>query len=235
MVWAGEPFAQKVEFITGTPVGDVSYALLGNDGSTLLSATITPASGALSCLLPISGANNTCANDYLENRTLTWNYATADGVVADRVTYRVDKVLPLAISANGVRAKLGLEAHELGDDVIDLVTAYAEFVELVGDASAVTTAAAAGDRSTLLTIHAVEALAGLFVIRSLQLRAAQSESSGTNEYKRFGNIDWRALEDDLLAQVAKARGVLDPTFDETGEGAFTFGTAPRGTDAVTGA
>lgn len=234
MVWDGAPFAHNIEFTSGAPTGDITYSLKGNDGSEIVSGTVTPGVGSVSYLLVISGANNTCANPYLETRVLSWSYTTASGIVADQVMYRVDRALPLAVTVEGVRAKLGVEDHEVSDLIIDLVAAYAEFVELVGS-SEISTAAVAGDRSTILCINAVEALAGLALIKTLQLRAAQSESSGTNDYKRFSKIDWRAIEDDLVAHVSRAQSVLDPTFDATGEDAFTFGTAPRSTDAVTGA
>jgi hypothetical protein len=234
MVWAGTPFARKIEFSTGLPTGAVSFSLMGNDGSEIRAGTVAHDADAISTLLVIDGADNSCDKPFFENRTVTWNYVTSEGVVSDRVTYRVDKPLPFAVSPEGVRGKIGIENHELVDELVDLVTAYSEFSSMV-DPDALATAASAGDRSTLLCLHAIEAIAALMVLPTIQLRAPQKETSGTNEFARFNKIDWSRIELDLVASIARARAEIDPTFDGTGAGAFMFGTAPRETDAITGA
>lgn len=233
MIWAGSPFAQRIEFSTGSPTGAVSYQLLGNDGATLLNTSFTPAVGSISALIVIDGALNTCATPLFENRTLIWNYTTAGGVVSNRVTYRVQRPIPFAVSADGVRLKLGVESHELRDDDIDLVSAYSEFVALFAAGSLVVHETA-GDRTTILCIHAIEALAALAVIASLQLKIAARETSGTNEWQRFSNVDWERIELELSSHVARAREAVDDTFDATGGSVFSFGTVTRA-DPVTGA
>lgn len=233
MVWAGSPFARQIEFSTGLPTGAISYVLTGNNGAGLLSSSVTPAVGAISALIVIAGTLNTCATPLLEMRSLTWNYTTATGVVSDRVTYRVDKALPFTVSAQGVKSALGLADHELPDEAIDLVGAYSEFLELVGE-TLLAAAAIAGDRTTLLANAAIEALAALSVMPSLQLRTAQRESSGTNEFSRFSNIDWSWLRDELLVKVDRARAALDGAFDGEGAGGFMFGVATRTPDVITG-
>ena len=233
MTWAGSPFAQLIEFNAGLPTGVVSYRLMGHDGVTALhSGTVVSEYGAVSALLVIDAEHNECALPLFENRTLIWYYATASGIVTDRVTYRVERPLPLAVSVAGVRNKLGLSEHEISDEAVDLVMAYAEFQNMVGDA-ALTTAIAAGDRTSLLCNAAVEAVAALALLPTLQLRAAQQETSGTNQYARFGTIDWSYVEVDLLGIIAKARFALDATYDAYGDGTTAFQVAPRDVDAVT--
>jgi hypothetical protein len=234
VIWAGSPFAQRIEFSTGAPTGAVSYQLLGNNGAVLVNTSVTPPAGAISHLLIIAASHNTCSKPLFENRTLTWSYTTADGLVSDRVTYRVQRPIPFAVSAEGVRLKLGIEAHELKDEEIDLVTAYAELTAM-SPTGALVVHETAGDRNTILCIHAIEAIAALSVLPTMQLRIAQSETSGTNEYKRFGSVDWSRIEAELLAHVARARAALDSSYDATGGSVFTFGVAPRTPDAITGA
>lgn len=229
MIWAGSPFAHRIEFSTGLPTGAVSYQLLGNDGAVLVDDELTPEVGALDCLIFIAGANNGCTQPLFENRTLMFHYLTANGLVSDRIAYRVEKPIPFSASADGVRSKLGVESHELRDGEIDLVTAYSEFLTY-GDATPYETS---GDRNTLLCVHAIEALAGLLALASLQLKVAQRETSGTNEFQRFTKVDWARIEGDLLAHIDRARSVIDPTFDATGGEIFSFGAAGRATDAVT--
>lgn len=233
MVWAGSPFAHRVQFNTGLPTGVVSWQLLGNSGATVTSGTITPAAGTVSILIVIPGANNTCATPLFENRTLTYNYLTADGLVSDRITYRVDRPVPFAVSPDGVRSKLGIENHELADSDIDLVAAYAEFADLF-DSAVLTVHETAGDRSTILCIHAIEAMAALAVLATLQLKVAQRESSGTNEYQRFSNVEWDRIESNLAAHIDRAKAALDSNYDPLNGSTFSFGSVVR-TDPVTGA
>lgn len=234
MIWAGSPFAQRIEFSTGLPTGAVSYQLIANDGSVLLDQQITPEDGAISCLILISGAHTSCTKPLFENRTLIWNYLTAEGLVSGRVTFRVQKPIPFAASADGVRIKLGVEEHEIKDEEIDLVAAYASLLDLTPDGSMIVYETA-GDANTIIIIHAIEALAALSLLDSLQLKVAQRESSGTNEFQRFSRVDWDRLEANLLAYIARARQVLDPEFDATGGTAFMFGKATPAPDVVTAA
>lgn len=229
MIWAGSPFAHLVEFSTGQPTGAVSYELLGNNGVALLTTTATPAADAVSLLLNIPATHNSCALPLFENRTLTWNYMTAQGLVSGRIAYRVQRPIPFAASGDGVRSKLGIEAHELKDDEIDLVTAYAELLEM-GNPSVHTQS---GDRDGLLCIHAIEAIAALLVLPSLQLKLAQRETGGTNEYQRYGKVDWQRIEMELQSHVARARALLDATYDATGGAVFSFGKVTPAPDIIT--
>lgn len=231
MIWAGSPFAQLIEFSTGQPIGAVSYELLGNNGASLLTGTEAPTAGAASVVIQIAGALNTCALPLFENRTLTWSYTTVQGLVTGRVAYRVQRPIPFAASTEGVRAKLGIEAHELKNEDIDLVTAYAELTTM-GDT---TPYAQSGDRNNLLCIHALEAIAALLALPSLQLKLAQRETGGTNEFHRYSKVDWDRLELELQGHVARARALLDGTYDATGGAVFSFGKVTPTPDVITGA
>lgn len=229
MVWAGSPFAQLIEFSTGLPTGAVSYTLIGNDGSVLLDDSVTPDEGAISYLLVIPGAQNTCAQPLFETRTLVYTYLTATGIVTDRLSYRVDKPLPFAATPDGVRAKLGIEVHELEDKDVDLVGAYAELTTF-GDTTDYETS---GDRNALIVTDAIEAVAALRVLATLQVKVAQRESSGTNEFQRYAGPDWLRIESDLYVHVARARQLLDPTYDALGAAYQAFGKITPTPDVIT--
>ena len=231
MIWAGSPYAQVVEFSTGLPTGAVAYQLLGNDGSVLIDDVLNPDPAAVSVMIIIPGANNGCATPLFETRTLTWNYTTATGIVNGRIVYRVNKPIPFAVTADGVRSKLGVEPSDLPDEGIDLVSAYAN-LKTSGDPSAYETS---GDADTLTITHGIEALAALALLPALQVKIAKKESGGTNSFERFGTIDWESLEGELIGLALRARALLDSTIDLTGGDIFAFGTAPRQTDAITGA
>ena len=232
MVWVAAPFAHRIEFRSGQPTGAISWQLLGNTGNTLVSQSFTPEPGSVSALIVVAGTYNTCSRPLFEARTLVYSYQTPDAVVSDRIAYRVERPIPFPVSPRGVRSKLGIEDHELPNDQIDLVSAYAEFSELF-DSDTLVVQETAGDRTTILCIHAIEAMAGLAALPALQLRVAQRENSGTNEFQRYTSVDWERIERDLAAHIERAKVALDPAYDATGAGSFSFGTVTR-TDAVTG-
>jgi hypothetical protein len=231
VTWAGSPFAQLIEFRTGLPTGAISFTLIGNAGEVLVDDEVTPDVGALSHLLVIDGAHNGVAQPLFENRTLVFSYLTATGVVSDRVTYRVDKPIPFVASADGVRLKLGIEKHELADEEIDLVTAYAQLTSF-GDP---TPYQSSGDRNSLLMVHAIEAIAALVVVGTLQLKIAQREDSGTNKFIRYAGPDWLRIESDLHVHIARARQLLDTGYDATGDTYQAFGKITPTPDVITGA
>lgn len=232
MIWAGSPLAQLIEFGTGFPVGAISYQLLANDGATVIvSDDITPLAGAVSALIVIPGDHHAVATPLFETRTLVWHFQTETGLVSDRKTYRVNRPLPFPASYDGVRSKLGVAAHELPEADVDLVSAYAELREL---APAIDQSANTGDRNNLLVTAAIEAQAALAALPTLQLRAARSETSGSDQFSRFEKVDWEWLRSELSLHIDRARAVADPTFDVTGVNAQTFVTAPRSPDPLTG-
>ena len=231
MVWAGSPFAHLVEFSTGAPTGAVSYQVRDGANTVVHSGSVTPLTGDVSTLLVVDAAYNTCALPLFENRVLSWSYLTATGAVSDRVAYRVDEPLPFVVTAKDVRDLLGVAAHELSDDAIDLVAGYAELLDLIPDLAAV---ANAGDRTTILATKAIAAATALDLLPSMQLRAAQTEKSGDDTFARFAKVDWVWLGLTLRMHVDRAREALDGAFDGTGERYVLFTTAPRSPDAITG-
>jgi hypothetical protein len=231
VTWAGSPFAQLIEFRTGLPTGAISYTLIGNAGEVLVDDQVTPDAGAVSHLLVIDGAHNTCAQPLFETRTLVFSYLTATGIVSDRVSYRVDKPIPFAASGEGVRLKLGIEPHELTDEEVDLVAAYAQLLTF-GDP---TPYVSSGDRNALLMVNAIEAIAALLVVGILQLKIAQREDSGTNKFIRYTGPDWLRVESDLHLHIARARQILDSSYDALGDTYQAFGKITPSPDVITGA
>lgn len=233
MVWAGSPFSTLIEFNAGPPTSDISYTLVDQGGTVLIDDSLSIVTGALSALLTIPGSSNSCALPLFETRTLTWEYSTSEGTPSGRVTYRVDRVLPVPVTPDGVRAKLGVEPHELDDNEINLLRAYGEFMVLLPSAD-LNAIAAAGDYTALVCFDAIEALAALSCLPSLELKIAQSESSETNKFSRYTSVDWAALRAALSGMVDQARALLDPEFDDGGLGISMFALASRATDAITG-
>lgn len=230
---AGAPFAHEVDFSTGLPTGAVTYSVLGNDNQPIAgldNVSVTPINGAVSLLIVVPASANTVATPLFETRTLTWSYTTATGVVTDRVRYRVDRDLVFPVSTDGVRAKLGVEPHEVPDDNINLLMAYANLSALYPTGT-LDAFAETGDRSTLMVANAIEAMAALILVPSLQLAVAKKESSGTNTFERFTPMDWEMLSGSLMSYVSMLDEIATPT--NTDDFSLIFFAVQR-TDPLTG-
>jgi len=235
MVIEGSPFSYEINFSTGLPTGAVVYSVLGNDGTPLSgfsSVSITPPADARSIQIIVPGDRNTVATPLFESRTIVWEYPTTTGVQSGRVRYRVEKDIPFAVSAEGVRAKLGVETSEVPDNKIDLLKAYATFQGMYED-GAFTEYETSGDLTSLLITDAIEATAALEVIPWMQLSVAKKESSGTNSYERFGSIEWGALVDSLTSYISAVNDVVVPLVDPSTLPVIFF--AVERADPLTGA
>jgi hypothetical protein len=138
---------------------------------------------------------------------------------------------PLGASPEGVRLKLGLDVHEVPDEEISLARSYYNILAAAGDPDLSSYTPTARQRMYLA--DGIEALAGLALIPTLQLRLAIKESSGTDTFQRQ-KIDWALLAENLRSIVNDAIIILDPTFDPLAEIGELFVLATPATDPITG-
>jgi len=207
---AGLDFSQLVTFDDGAPDGDISWALYRLDGTEVAAGAVTPEDGAVSAALVVAGTHNQLAAGTLRNiRELVWTYTVGGDIRSGRVEYSIEGRVPFPASARGTREKLGLSPQEFPDDEVDLIGAYWELLS-IAPPTAVATYENLETADAHLIADAIEALAGLAVLDTLQVRLAKMESSGTNEYQR-GSIDWDKLRAKLQALVARATDLLNPT------------------------
>lgn len=228
---SGDSLTQLVEFSEGFPDGNVAWSLVDGDNVVVTSGSVTPAAASVSCVITVGGAFNTVASGLYANRELRWSYAVGGVTQAGVNRYRVDAFLKFGVSERGVRNKLGIELHEIADEDIDLVHAYSQFQNTVTAAvlNAVTDAYV-----SLLVRDAIEALAGLKLIRQLQVKIAKKEVSQTSQYERQG-VKWDAIEAALLEMIAAGYSAIDPTIDPTVNYGSIFIAVVRDPDVVTGA
>jgi hypothetical protein len=164
-------------------------------------------------------------------RDLLWNYTVGSEVVNGDYRYTIEDRAPWGPTPDGVRRKLGVAPHELPDADISLVRAYYDFLVLMGEPDLTGFTPTARERLALA--DAVEAVAALTVIPSLQIRLADKESSGTDTFQR-GKIDWAYLEGYLRTMVGDGILVIVPEFDPLdGFGALLLLARPA-TDPLTG-
>ncbi len=230
MLRSGAPFVHVIEFASGSPDANLSWTLTDATGDQLVAGTVTPGAGALSVTVVVAGIHNTLQPGALfAPRNLAWAYTVGGQGVADGVTYSVEAVVPFGVSADGVRRKLGLEAHELIDRDIDLLRGYTD----VGDTIDLSELAGETGRTALLARDAIEAQTALNLLPTLQVRLAQKEVGGEKQFQR-AKIDYALLTVALLDQVAALHAAVDTSFDGTPGGTY-FTLAGRTADPLTGA
>jgi hypothetical protein len=227
---AGRAFTQLVEFTDGHPDGNITWQLLDGGGTQLATGTVTPAAEAVSSVIRIEAVNNGLvdATALSEPRELQWSYEVGGLLKSYQLRYRIDAFLPFGVSEDGVRRKLGLELHELEDADIDLVTAYSKFRDQVTSVAL----AAADDSLTLEICNAVEAMAAVVQIPTLQVRLAVKESSGTDQFQR-ASIDWDMIRAHLDQFIAQGIAAVNPAVDLTANFGSLVQTINRD-DPVTG-
>lgn len=227
---SGNPFTAEVTFDEGFPDAAISWKLLDGDGTQLTTGSVTPAAGDVSTIITVSGANNALSTGVLAgNRELSWSYTVGGLAKGGQIRYDLEAFLPFGVSCDGVRTKLGLDVDEVSDNEINLVTSYLAFQQVVTSA---TLSAVTDTYSKLVVRHAIEALAGLRLVPSLQLKLAKKEVSGISQFQR-ADIDWTELSAYLNSLVAAGYTALNPDLDPANVGSL-FLTVVRSPDAVTG-
>lgn len=227
------PFSYLVEFSTGTPTGVFTYSVTDDEGNPvagLNNVEVTPPAGAVSTLIQIPQVANTLTKPLFEGRTISWFYTTVLGAVNGSHSYQIQKRVPFPCTAEGVRTKLGVDANELPDERIDLLMSYIEFNSLFLDGLDAYTLS--GDATALKITNAIEAVAALKILPTLQLSLARRLTNGTNEYERWNKIDWELLRADLEQIVYDITVLIDPTQVYQTSAIFTL--AVRTPDPLTG-
>lgn len=200
---SGLPRTEVILFEGGIPDGDIAYTLTGG-----ITGTVTPEANSVSASITITAPQNTLANGSLTGfRELNWSYLSGGQTVSGSTRWTLEGTIPFGVSEDGVRQKLGLE--ELTNEEIPLIKGYLEFQNKLG-ASTLAALESTSDYNQVLLIDAIEASAALYLLPTLQVRVAKTETSGTNTYTRQ-NIDWAMLEARLQAYVSKATTALSST------------------------
>lgn len=230
------PFTHIVEFTSGIPTGAFTYSLYDDEGNIVDSiedVEISLGIGAISARIDIPAASNTVSKPYFETRLITWTYPTASGTVNGSISYVIQKAIPFPATPEGVRQLLGITASEVPDDRIDILGAYLAFRKPMTDPdAALLPYLTSGDETAYLITRAIEALAALETLPSLQIALAKRFDSGTNSYERWTKIDWQMLEDRLIGYVQEAIIIIDPTLEFAVSPIFVLSTR---TDPLTGA
>jgi hypothetical protein len=230
IVRSGLALSIPVLFSSGNPDGDVTWRLLGATGIEMATGTVAVADDAVSVNILIAASMNTLAPGSLfASRDVEWSYTIGGLVVNDEVRYSVEARAPYGASNSGVRTKLGVEAKDLTDADISLISAYVSFRDVV---TADRLSALVDEADMLAVRNAIEAQAALNLIPTMAVRVAVSEDSGTNAYKRQA-VDWGAIAESLAGIVSAGVLAVFPGYDPSPVGAL-FILATPSSDPITG-
>lgn len=230
IVRAGTAVTFPILFSSGRPDGNVDYKIYDPAGLVLATGQIAVPADAVSVLLQVDATKNLlAAGTLLSYRDVEWSYAVGGQVQNGEVRYTVEARLPFGVSADGVRAKLGVDKTDLPDSDISLAKAYLTFRDVVG-----TDQLAAVSNDDVAVTEAIEAQAALSLIPTMAVRVATKESSGTNQFQRQA-IDWDTVAVYLQGIISAGYLTVVPSYDETaGFGSLLIVVTPA-TDAITGA
>jgi hypothetical protein len=222
---SGQAYTEVVPFNSGFPDGAIAYSLYDN-GTLTHTGTVTPAAGAVSANIQIPGSWNALGTGVvLGARDLQWSYTSAAVAISGERRYKLEALLPFNISADGVRVKLGFDvAADLPDSQIPLTRAYLDFQARV-TSTLLTPFETGASYDQMVIADAIEAMAALALIPTLQVRVAKSESSGSNTYERM-DVDWTVLAEYLMGYVATALTAVSPKFTFDGGSLFVLSTPP---------
>lgn len=233
MFEAGKKFRHLIQFTSGQPTSNLVYSVKRQDGTVVTSGTVAITSGQLSYLVEIAANLNTLTKPLFEQLTLEWEYTTATQAVDESITYTIHAPLGFPVSHEGVRMKLGVSDEELPDDDISLFEGYVSFKGLVGEDTDLSAFVTSGNLDSYKITKAIEALAALALIPSLQIRLPKKYDSGTSAYERWNTIDWEGLIAELNNLVAAGLDVVITDFDYYSDNPI-FVLSDRGPDAITG-
>lgn len=230
------PFTHVVEFASGSPTGAFSYSVRDEDGQIVggLENVVIPISiGQISARIDVPSSANVVSKPVFESRTILWTYPTGSGTVNGSYNYILQRSIPFPASPEGVRQLLGVTEKELPDERIDVLGAYLSFRKpLTNPDAALLPYTTSGDADSYTITRAIEAVAALELLPTLQLSLARRFDSGTNSYERWNRIDWDALEAKLTGMVYGATIMVDPLLELVIDPIFVLSTR---TDPLTGA
>lgn len=220
----GEPFVADA--------GSVRWSLRDHTGQTVLTNQTLPDTEDTALRIPVAASNNNISGvRQFEKRSITVRGTVDDEAFVLGVQYRLTAWLNHSVSCDAVRAFIGTDAGELPDSEIDLVAAYFEIQDVIGE-TALTEALDSGLRLEQIANDAIKARAVLAVLPGMQARMSKREEDGTMKVERFAiDFDKLAAEAQRLIRLAAREVGL---IDDAATVPTLFVLAGRTVDEVTG-
>lgn len=230
---AGEQHNILVEFLVdGVPVipDTINYWLFDNASSivdNLDDITVSPEGEAVIITIPDTANIRTKPIEY---RKLYLEF-TVNGMTYNVVKhYFLKDAIFFPLSAEDVRAVIGVGNEELPDDMIDITTAY-ESVKTDTNGLDLDTIMENGAAEAEYIIKAVSFKAALNCVYYLNTTVMKIEQADNTMYERFNGFDFKGTLNRLSSNYSKYINLL--IGKQTGT-TLTYSLISTGTDVITG-
>jgi len=213
--------------------GSVTATITTVDGTVKTgfnNLSLTPDANQAFVVLDVPSSVTTKANNF-ELCQITISFLHNSKPHKQYIDYRVVDRVNIPVSADEVRATLGLSVDEWSDDNIDLVTSFAEVgQELTDQGLDIETILTSGASTVRNLLNAIKYKAALGIVPVLEMIAVQSLQADNVSFKRFDKVDFQELRYRLDKQYVAELDVITSQNDIN----LTYTTTGLGTDAVTG-
>lgn len=209
-VTSGETANLRFVFLDGRDTfipdtNSVSYTVRDNTGTPIddyedVAVVTGPTTAGITVSIP--GDVNEITGK-IERRTVTVKATKAGQYWSLTQGYFISEWMNTWVTPKDVRDYLGVNADELPDDDMNLVTAYLSVEGELG-ASVLTTALASGTLDAVKANNAIMYRMAQDALPGLAYRIAQSETNGTLAFTRLAKLDL----DKLIAETAKRYGEI---------------------------
>lgn len=222
----GEPFVPDA--------GTVSWTLRGTDGTVMTGYVDQPLTTTdTTVLIEVpSLANSVSLTKRFEKRFLVVKGLVDGDPFQIQTAYQLTAWLNHTVTPDAVRSFVGTDTGELADIDIDIVGAYFEIADMVGEAR-LTEALSSGLAAEAIANKAIKGQAVLNALPGLRQRMAKRNEDGTLKVERFA-IDFDALAADAGRLVAAANVTIG-LFDDTDTVPVLFVLATPTIDVMTNA
>lgn len=182
------------------------YTILGRDNLPLFTSDPIDVSGT-EYLITIPAEYTEKADGTLfETRTVIYTFMTNGRYISRTVLLTLLERLPISVTEDTVRNKLGVSASEVPDDMIDLPKRYYQFLNRYATVDVPTLLVASGFEAMQLN-EAIAIFAAIETIPALQLKAMMSQQAGVDRVARFP-VDFSVLETQLWAKLDYLMGTV---------------------------
>jgi len=218
------------DFVVPDPSTNAVLTVRNRSGSVLHTETVINPTGSQLIFAIPSATNTLTGSNTNEARLASLIYTSGGFNRLLEMTYKVTQFIPFTITAQSVRALLGLSYEELEEEEVDLISAYYALVNSNGTTftTAFTTEGYKGDQAN----KAVCLQCAIDLALSLPQRIAQKTDEEKASFQRATKFDPYKLTAGLKVQLAE---VLDTLQAEVTIGAAAIFVASQPTDPFTGA
>lgn len=214
-------------------LNSVTFSVYNQIGEVLLAdepIVTTGTSFRTTAVIPLM-YNNIPSGSLFARRNVVVTFNVDGATYNKTISYRLIPNLPHSVTADEIRAFLGVNTFELGDEDIDIVSSYFAVQEVLTE-PVMTLALTSGGYNELRVNDMVRMRSAMMVIPSLKHRVAQQEKNGV---KSFTRPAIKTFDDLMAAALARYNDALGLVVGVDLGAQYTLIVVTQDVDPVTGA